>query len=143
MLNLEILSLLGLYKSPETEYWRFETLGQSCNEIERVFWDAGYFELSKYGVIWPQYVIGPYRVDFALFRNPDAPRLKIAIEIDGHDSHKTKAQRDYDSERERYLQRNGWTVVRFTGVQVYRDSPACVRETVQITNEVLHWLKVR
>jgi very-short-patch-repair endonuclease len=143
MLNLKILSLLGLFKSPESDYWRFEALGQTCNEIERVFWDTAYFELSKYGTLWPQYVVGGFRVDFALIRNPDAPRMKVAIEIDGHDSHKSKAQRDYDSARERHLQRSGWTVVRFTGSQVYADPPGCVRETVEIVSEVLRWLKVR
>jgi very-short-patch-repair endonuclease len=143
MLNLRLLSLLGLYKSPEYDYWRFETLGQLCTPNERVFWDTGYFELSKVGELWPQYIVAHYRLDFALIRVPDAPQLKVAIEIDDQASHSSQGQRAYDTERERYLQRHGWTVVRFTASQLVKDAPACIRETAEIVNETLKWLKVR
>lgn len=145
MLNLKLLSILGLYKSPEYDYWRFETLGQLCTANERVFWDAGYFDLSKIGELWPQYVVAHYRVDFALIRIPDAPQLRIAIEIDDQASHSSQTQRAYDANRERYLQRlrPSWKVVRFTASELVKDPPKCVRETIEITQEYLHWLKVR
>lgn len=88
--------------------------------IERKFWDA-LSENVEYNVI-PQLHIGKYRVDFAI------KELRIAIELDGHDYHKTKEQRSYDARRERYLQRNGWRVIRFTGSEVWRDVTKCVNE---------------
>ncbi|MBX9813615.1 MAG: hypothetical protein A4S12_06120 [Proteobacteria bacterium SG_bin5] len=56
-----------------------------------------------------QKVIGPYIVDFAA----RAPML--VIEIDG-DSHAT--QERYDAERTRYLEEQGYQVIRFTNAQV-------------------------
>lgn len=76
----------------------------------------------------PEVVIGPYRVDFVFG--------DCVIEIDGHEAHKTKEQRDHDYKRERYLQKAGFTIVRFTGTEVFLDAYSCVRETIDIVNKV-------
>ena len=55
-----------------------------------------------------QFRIGRYRADFAF------PDCKLIIETDGHDFHKTKEQRTYDAERDRFLSLEGWRVLRFT-----------------------------
>lgn len=141
--NLELLWRLGRYQSPETDYMRFEWLAQLCTPNERVFWDTAYFELSKYGELWPQYVVANYRVDFALIGNPNAPRFRLAIEIDDQDSHSSQEQRTYDTGRERYLMRHGWQVARFTSRDLVRNPPACLRETVEIIQQTLHYLRVR
>lgn len=73
-----------------------------------------------------QYKLEKYRLDFAL------PELKIAIELDGHDSHKTKEQRTNDANRERYLQLKGWKVIRFTGSEIYKRPSMCIIETLKI-----------
>lgn len=71
-------------------------------------------------------VIGPYKVDFVYD--------KCVIEIDGHEHHKTKEQRDYDYKRERYLQMQGYVVVRFTGTEVFLEPRKCVIEMLKIND---------
>ena len=69
---------------------------------------------------------GRYRLDFA-FYHPSGS--KIAIECDGHDFHeRTKEQAAHDKQRDRWLQSEGWIVLRFTGSEVYKDAHACVGE---------------
>lgn len=66
-----------------------------------------------------------FRLDFAL------PSAMIAIELDGHEFHKTREQRTYDAKRERELTRHGWRVLRFTGTEITRDVAACVAEVLR------------
>jgi very-short-patch-repair endonuclease len=146
-LTLKMLSDLGLYTSDELDYLRFhEWQEQRCESpIERAFWSMAYFELKKRtgGELWPQYVVTPYRIDFALIRIPNARRLKVAIELDGHEVHKTKEQRDYDTARERHLLRHGWTVIRFTGRDIYHNLQKCINEAVEIVEEQRQWMRTR
>lgn len=117
------------------ELLRFAEWVQDCKEysalstslespIEKLFFEACKTE----GIFMePQYQAGKYRIDFAL------PHLRIAVELDGHDYHKTKEQRTRDAGRDRWLTINGWTVIRFTGSEVYANPEACttqVRELV-------------
>lgn len=127
-IRLAILEKLGLYQLLSHDHDRFERLAGRCNKIESVLFSAGYFELSRYGRLTPQFEVGQYRLDFAL----EAPTFKLAIEIDGHDSHKTKDQRQADYQRERNLKRLGWRFIRFTGSDVYLDVQKCVKETIGI-----------
>lgn len=71
-------------------------------------------------------VIGPYKVDFTYGI--------CVVELDGHEYHKTKEQRDYDYKRERYLQRCGHIVIRFTGTEVFLDARKCVIDMIFINN---------
>lgn len=73
-----------------------------------------------------------YRVDYIL---KDA---RLIIELDGHDHHSTKEQLEKDAIRQRYLSRAGYTVIRFTGREIYRDAAACVLEVRQIYKERMH-----
>lgn len=91
--------------------------------IERKLWDALDNQIRT--EITPQFHIGKYRIDFVI------ERLKIAIELDGHDYHKTKEQRTYDASRERFLQRQGWQVVRFTGSEIWRNAKKCADEILR------------
>lgn len=68
-----------------------------------------------------------YRIDFVY------PGKPIAIELDGHDYHKTKEQRTADAQRERALQSMGWTVIRFTGTEIYHNTQKCVLETIRLS----------
>ncbi|MGQ4876888.1 MAG: DUF559 domain-containing protein, partial [Promethearchaeia archaeon] len=79
--------------------------------------------------IEPQVQIGHYRVDFAVMDK------KVVVELDGHNYHKTKEQRTYDAERQRYLQKNGFTVVRFTGSEINKDVNGCVSELLDILDK--------
>ncbi len=63
-----------------------------------------------------------YRMDFAF------PDKRLGIEIDGHNYHKTKEQRQHDAQRDRFLSARGWTVLRFTGSEVFRNPNRCANE---------------
>jgi hypothetical protein len=45
----------------------------------------------------------------------------IAVELDGHDWHKTKEQRGKDASKQNWLAARKITTVRFTGSQVFAD----------------------
>lgn len=60
---------------------------------------------------------------------------KVVVELDGHNYHKTKEQRTNDAERQRYLQKNGFTVVRFTGSEINKDVNGCVSEVLDILDK--------
>lgn len=65
-----------------------------------------------------------YRVDFMLAYGD----VSVAIELDGHDSHKTVEQRTHDARKDRYMSSKGITVLRYTGTEVWRNPISCVRE---------------
>jgi len=76
--------------------------------------------------IKPQEWIGEYRVDFSI------KDKKVVVELDGHDYHKTKKQRQNDAKRQRKLQKQGYTVVRFTGNEINNDVSGCISEVLDI-----------
>ena len=80
----------------------------------------------------PQYPIGIYIVDFYM---KDCDSNEFVVEIDGHDSHKSKLQRYEDYVRERFLQRKLITVIRFTASEVFVDADKCARECLEIIDE--------
>jgi very-short-patch-repair endonuclease len=55
----------------------------------------------------------------------------IVIELDGHDYHSSKDQRNYDYERENNLKLEGYHVIRFTGSQVFKNPFDCVEKVYQ------------
>ena len=56
---------------------------------------------------------------------------KLAVELDGHDFHeKTKEQASKDKKKDRTLVSNGYTVIRFSGSDVWNNPFECCRETV-------------
>ncbi len=128
MTGLKFLARRGFSQPLDHDHKRFERLAKRCNEIERVFWSTGYFELSKWGRLTPQKKVDGYRLDFTL----EIEGLKIAIEIDGRDYHSTEDQRAADYQRERNLHRRGWRFIRFTGGEVYKDPQQCIFEVVGI-----------
>jgi hypothetical protein len=67
-----------------------------------------------------------YRVDFLI------PSKKIIIELYGYQYHNTKVKITKDAERERYLQRVGYRVIRFTGTEVFKDVRKCVYEVLSL-----------
>lgn len=95
------------------------------SEVERLFLLAAYEHIE--GLV-PQYTVLRYRIDFAI------PDKMIAIEIDGHEYHKTKEQRTHDTQREREIKLTlpaNWTVIRFTGTEIFQNTTRCVDEVLQ------------
>lgn len=85
-----------------------------------------------------QVKIDRYRVDFILHvldrgKWPNERLASVIIECDGHDFHeKTKEQAARDKSRDRFLQSQGYTVLRFTGSEIWKDAEACARESIDI-----------
>lgn len=78
--------------------------------------------------IHPQHKVGPYRVDF-LISFDDKTMPNFIIEVDGHNFHeKTREQVERDKKRDRYFEKIGYKVLRFSGREVYRNPSECVRE---------------
>lgn len=75
-----------------------------------------------------------YRVDFSIeVIDKNDKAHDFVIECDGHDYHeKTKEQARRDKSRDRYLQRKGYTVIRFTGSEIYEDPYSCAKEVISI-----------
>lgn len=81
----------------------------------------------------PQYDVldGKYRVDFAF------PELKVAVELDGFESHSSTEDIASDRRRQREIEREGWRFIRFGGKEIHQNVTACVEETVEFCNQVL------
>ena len=91
--------------------------------IEDSFWRAHQrLKLRPLAGLVRQYKVGPYRLDFAL------PHLKIGIELDGHLTHSSTAAIAADRKRQRWLESQGWYIIRFGGQEVFKDAVECVRE---------------
>ncbi|MBI3800231.1 MAG: DUF559 domain-containing protein [Deltaproteobacteria bacterium] len=114
---------------PATALWTFlQQEGAFCQSpLELLFWK----QLRRLDAGWvTQYPVKPYALDFAL------PACKLAIELDGHEFHKTKEQRTHDARKDRFLSKRGWTVLRFTGTEVYSDTKRCVAEVQDLMQRV-------
>lgn len=131
----------GLFESAENPM-PIKRGGFRMNEIERKFAEAlcrecGVDSLEDMpdeeehclSLCEPQKPIGIYIVDFYM---EDCSNNKYAVEIDGHESHKTKIQRYEDYVRERFLQKQLITVIRFTGSEVFVDAGKCVKDCLEI-----------
>lgn len=74
-----------------------------------------------------------YRVDLFLAVNKNGEFSGFVIECDGHDFHeKTKEQARKDKKRDRDLIKNGYTVIRFTGAEIFENPFICAREVIEI-----------
>jgi very-short-patch-repair endonuclease len=84
-----------------------------------------------------------YYLDFLLaLLLPNDKSVQIAIECDGHDFHeKTKQQARADKQRERALIKAGYTVVRFTGSEIYADPHKCADEIYDVTINLINQFK--
>ena len=99
---------------------------ESSEEKERT-------QIEKALVITPQYTLfdegAVYFIDIGVTiesRYDAEPILiedkKIAIECDGHEYHSSKDQITRDNMRARKLTKAGWSVLRFSGSEIYADS---------------------
>lgn len=101
------------------------TLCESPIELS-FFFNAMY----KIPQLRPQVEVGPHRVDLAM------PEKKVAIELDGHQFHKPRTQRANDAKRQRFLQKEGWLVIRFTGTEINRDVDGCIEDAIKIVQSL-------
>lgn len=97
-------------------------MARNPSPIEKSFRDACarasiYFDAEEQ--------VSRYRADFL-----DKSR-RLVIELDGHEDHKSKEDRTYDAQRDRQLHRDGYTVLRFTGSEIYSKLARCIEEVKQ------------
>lgn len=89
-------------------------------------------------IMIPQLPVGNLRIDFAIFQMDKKYEDYVhayAVELDGHDFHeKSKEQAAADKKRDRALISHGWTVVRFTGSEIFKDCTACLDDLDDILN---------
>jgi hypothetical protein len=103
--------------------------GYWLTPIEVPFYDA----LRETGAIfavqpWVQGVESRYRPDFMVFYDGGI----VVVELDGHETHKTREQRTRDSKRQRWFEARGIRVLRWTGTEVHANAQNCVRELLEI-----------
>lgn len=75
------------------------------------------------------------RLDFSLHGELEHvdTTWKVAIELDGHEFHdRTKEQAARDRSRDRELSALGWTVLRFTGSEIWKDAKTCAMQALSI-----------
>lgn len=122
-----ILTKLGFLSTDYTREQALRARLDLCESpMEEAFLMAADPILSEYGDIVPQFEVGSYRADFAI------PNCRILIEIDGYEWHKTREQLTADAKRQRVLTAAGWTVVRFTGREIYAGAANCAAEVARI-----------
>jgi very-short-patch-repair endonuclease len=77
----------------------------------------------------PQYAFGRYRLDLAVVEG----EVRLAIEVDGEHFHKDlSGERCWeDLNRDYYLTKRGWRVLRFWAVEVRDRLPGCVERVTR------------
>ncbi len=84
------------------------------------------FEFNSYHITpqaaFPNFKIDnkSIRVDFYIWV-PSDPSVKIIVECDGFEFHKTKNSFINDKQRDRLFQLNGYNVIRYSGSEIYID----------------------
>lgn len=100
-------------------------------------------------VVVPQFRVDSYTADF-LIQHRDFLRDRktgmvrvgqssnIIVECDGHDFHdRTKEQAQHDKARDRHLTSRGYTVLRFTGSELWHDPLKCAQQVSSICSNSL------
>jgi very-short-patch-repair endonuclease len=72
-----------------------------------------------------QHGVGPFIVDF--YHRP----TMLVIELDG-EIHADQKVRMRDIERQKYLEENGYTVLRFTNDEIYKELPRVLEEIYEV-----------
>ena len=108
--------------------------------IERLFYECFNYICWKEKIkiyLVPQFLIETngkkYYVDFlASCELVDKEKArKYVIECDGFDYHSSKKQQAYDNQRQRDIENAGYTIIRFSGKEIYDDEVKCVYEALK------------
>lgn len=131
---------LGMQSPIEDMFWiACQALAEAafvpCNPGPEM--DKNWEPVLGYGLfIQPQRQIGTYHVDFLLTQNnigPDSLLRPLVVELDGHDFHdKDKRQRSYEKARDRFLVKEGYRVIHFTGSDVVADPFKVAYEALEL-----------
>lgn len=108
----------------------YTNFDKKLTPIEQIFQIAYHFYLSindsisdknmfLENIVYQKEVYYKDKMYIADFIIDISEKNKYIIELDGFNYHSTKAQMNYDYERENNLKKIGFKVIRFTGSQVY------------------------
>lgn len=87
----------------------------------------------------PQAKFGTYRADFCLWFVCGRSKGGVVIECDGHDFHeKTKEQAARDKKRDREILKAGFPVMRFSGSEIFKDTPSCISQIKDVLADILY-----
>ena len=117
------------HKIKTSDYKRARELRKSSSSIEHKLWTALQSATSDGKIKFRrQQPIPPYIVDFACMK------ARLVIEVDGmsHDS-----QIEYDQEREKYIEQQGFVILRFANDDVAKDSLRVVETILAKAKELL------
>lgn len=120
ILIITFYALITIIKIKKTKY-SFEKELRKCESpievsLMKKIHAQGLFPYS-------QIPCGKYRIDIALFINGK----RIAIECDGEAFHSSLAQLEHDERKNRFLEKNKWRVLRFSGKEIYHEPDWCVQ----------------
>lgn len=99
---------------------RRQELRRNQTKVEGLLWDHLRDRQVRKLKVYRQYSVGSYILDFFL------PAVRVAIELDG-DHHSTREIKEYDGERELFLESEDIRVIRFKNDEVLND----VRKVVE------------
>ncbi|WP_370012844.1 AAA domain-containing protein [Nocardiopsis sp. LDBS0036] len=96
---------------------------ERVDPFDSVFEQRVYLALRERGYrVLPQFPAGPYRIDLVV----EGGTRRLAVECDGDAFHTEENAAD-DADRQRELERVGWTFVRIRGSRFFRDSEAALQ----------------
>jgi len=101
---------------------RARRLRRDMSPIERRLWQVLRGHRLAGCKFVRQHPVGSYVLDFA------ARRELLAIEVDG-ETHATR--QDYDAHRMRWLEQQGWTMLRFTNAEVLQNGEGVAMTILQ------------
>jgi very-short-patch-repair endonuclease len=89
-----------------------------------------------------QFEVGKFKIDFCFTKKEYDSRVpnqmkttSVLVECDGHDFHeRTKEQARRDRSRDRKLQLLGYSILRFTGSEIWADPYKCAKEIFAFLN---------
>jgi very-short-patch-repair endonuclease len=87
--------------------------------------------------IFPQEPVGPYRVDFLAVASLEGRVKSLVIECDGKDFH-TDWQKDFD--RDMFMKRLEYGVIRLRGTDIYRHPRECGRAVIEKAYQLLNFV---
>jgi very-short-patch-repair endonuclease len=102
----------------QIQKFRRRELRKNQAKAEKILWYAIRGRQIDSLKFHKQYSVGPYILDFF------CPQIRLAIELDGEQH---KDAKEYDTERERFLQNEDIRVIRFWNREVETDLPRVLR----------------
>lgn len=117
--------------------------------IEQLFYTAfvtiqkhlmiSFCDCCKIGLcISPQKKINQFRVDFLVQYLHENKKREIIVECDSQQFHeKTEQERQYEEQRDKFLQSRGYKIFRFTGSEIYQKPLKCAAEVIAYSIEIL------